>query len=268
MDHNAINSEYAAVAASNGRPVPNVAAERPDDVYKIIGGIVTEKEYDGINVNLLTKVEAREKERAITMLPYRGSTWVNDRVKEMVVAGHSRKDRKKRLKLLAYMSVLMQLYRLKGGIDPSQEDLLKKKFGGAGGYMIPPEVVASLLERFGETVRGTRNYKITPTKQSNLACFLFVIALYLDNYQNIDLGTLANDISLNPRKATEVFKSLGCQIATPRGTELERLILTWRNEGKTTESDGKASDGGRIRVANLKIPLEFPRERRKAPAKR
>lgn len=156
MDQNAINSEYAAVAARNGRPVPNVAAERPEDVYKIVGGIVTDKEYEGINVHLLTKVEPQEKERAITMLPYRGSTWINDRVKEMVVAGNSRKDKRKRLKLLAYMSVLMQLYKLKGGVDPSQEDLIKKKFGGAGGYVIPPEVVKSVLERFAETVRGTR----------------------------------------------------------------------------------------------------------------
>lgn len=112
------------------------------------------------------------------------------------------------------------------------------------------------------------SYKVTPTKQSNLACYIFVLALYLDNYQNVDMARLANDISLAPRKATEIFKSLGCQIATPRGTELEKILVTWRNEGKTTESDGKASDGARLKVANLKIPLEFPRERRKAPAKR
>jgi len=109
---------------------------------------------------------------------------------------------------------------------------------------------------------------MTPTKQINLCCYLFVLALHLDNYSNVDMVRLSNDISLSPKKATEVFKSLGCQINTPRGTELERILVTWRNEGRTVEADGKGADGGRLKVASLKMPLEFPREKRKAPAKR
>jgi len=112
------------------------------------------------------------------------------------------------------------------------------------------------------------SYKMTPTKQMTLCCYLFVLALHLDNYQNIDMARIANDISLSPRKATGIFKSLGCQIITPRGMELEKVLVTWRNEGKTVEGDGKGADGGKLKVASLKMPLRFPREKRNAPAKR
>ncbi|CAD6575417.1 MAG: DNA-directed RNA polymerase I subunit rpa49 [Cyphobasidiales sp. Tagirdzhanova-0007] len=260
----ALAAGHAVESATRaGRPVANLSAGKPEDVYRMFGSIILEKEMEAINVSSLTRISAEEKEKAITLLPYRKSKWVNDRIKDCVVS--ERKDRKRRMKVLTWISALMQLKGTKGGIDPIDETILRKKFGGGAGNVVPPDCIRSLLERFAEGVRGARNRLVTPVSKTRLLCHLFVACLYLDSYTHLDISLLANDLSLSSKKAVEMLKSLGCRIATPKGQETDRILSTWKNEGYTTES----AVGGRLKTANLKVPLEFPKEKSgKAPAKR
>jgi DNA-directed RNA polymerase I subunit RPA49 len=148
--------QVVEAAKKTGRPVPDVGAILPEQVYKIIGEVILEKELEAINVSGMMKVSSDQKEEAIRMLPYKLSHWVNDRIKELVQ--NSPKDKKRKLRVLVWISGLMAIKNMgKQGIDPTKEMDLKKRFGGGmSGNVLPPACSASLLERFAETIRGSK----------------------------------------------------------------------------------------------------------------
>lgn len=149
----------AAVKAARaaGRPLPDLTAERPEDVYQIFGSVILTKEYDSISVQPLLAVPAETKEKGCFMLPYKKSIWVNDRVKDVIAnqnGKYKEKERILKLKVLVWISSLMALRTGRGGVDPTNTDAISRQFGRLVGY----EAVQSLFERFSESVRGTKKY--------------------------------------------------------------------------------------------------------------
>lgn len=112
---------------------------------------------------------------------------------------------------------------------------------------------------------------MSSSAESRILCHLFLACLHYDGYVNLDLNLLQADLSLNARKASDIAKSLGCRVTTPKGAEVDKVTARWQNEGKTSSLPGgggaRAATSGKLKIASLKIPLEFPRER-KAAAKR
>lgn len=51
---------------------------------------------------------------------------------------------------------------------------------------------------------------------------------------------------------------LGCRIIIPRGKDLDSIQAKWRVEGRTLPD----TDQGKLKVASLLLPLEFPKEKR------
>lgn len=149
------SSAVVSAAQSAGRPVPDLTAARPEDVYQIFGSIILTKEYDAITVVPLLKLSTEEKEKGCAMLPYKRSTWVNDRVKEVIAnrsGKYKEKERVLKLKMLVWISALMALRSLKGGVDPANADALFRLFG----KLVEFEAGQSLFERFTESVRATK----------------------------------------------------------------------------------------------------------------
>lgn len=158
-----VNVGPAVVEAARlaGRPVPDLDADRPEDVYQIFGSVILTKEYDSINVHPLFSVPAETPEKACVMLPFRRSTWINDRVKDIIANRNGKykaKERVLKLKVLVWISTLMALRTAKGGIDPTNADAIGRQFGRLVGF----EAIQSLLERLTEGVRGTKKYVLTP----------------------------------------------------------------------------------------------------------
>lgn len=150
-----INSAAAEAARVAGRPVPDLTAARPEDVYQIFGQIILTKEYDAITVHPLLQLSADEKEKGCALLPFKRSTWVNDRVKEVIAnrsGKYKEKERALKLKMLVWISALMSLRTMKGGVDPANADALNRQFG----RLVNFEAAQSLLERFTESVRATK----------------------------------------------------------------------------------------------------------------
>lgn len=141
-------------ARRSGRPVPNLTAEKPEDVYPITDGIILAKEMEGLDPTSILYLTAEDKMRSISMIPYRKSTWINDRIKELVTSTAALSVRRRRGKILLWISALMQLRTVKGGIDPNDEAFLEKQFGRCVRFACS----SSLIERFTEGVRGTRKY--------------------------------------------------------------------------------------------------------------
>jgi hypothetical protein len=149
------DSAIVEAARIAGRPIPNLSAGKPDDVYEVFGSIVLQKEYEAINSGALLRLTADEKEKGCAMLPFKRSTWVNDRVKDVLAnrgGKYKEKERVTKLKLLVWISALMNLRTARGGIDTTQPDQVDKYVGRLVGY----EAGQSLLERFTEGLRGTK----------------------------------------------------------------------------------------------------------------
>lgn len=51
---------------------------------------------------------------------------------------------------------------------------------------------------------------------------------------------------------------LGCRIIQPKGKDAERIYASWKTDGRTIPS----TDNGKLKVAALILPLEFPKEKR------
>lgn len=152
------SSTGAVVEAArlSGRPVPNIAADSPEDVYNVIGNIILTKEVQAIDAHSLIRLSIAEKERGCAMLPFKRSTWVNDRVKEVIAnLGGKFKDKERlhKLKILIWISALMNMRTYsKGGLNPLDAAVLEKQFG----RLIGLEAVQSLIERFAEDQRGSK----------------------------------------------------------------------------------------------------------------
>lgn len=65
-------------------------------------------------------------------------------------------------------------------------------------------------------------------------------------------------MAYNVKKTVELLKMLGCRMVQPKGKEAERILASWNMDGKTTPDP----DQGKLKVASLIIPLEFPKEKR------
>lgn len=52
----------------------------------------------------------------------------------------------------------------------------------------------------------------------------------------------------------ELFRSLGCQLVAPSAADREKLVA----QGRATS----AADAAKSKKASLKVPLQFPKERR------
>jgi DNA-directed RNA polymerase I subunit RPA49 len=104
---------------------------------------------------------------------------------------------------------------------------------------------------------------MSSTAETRILCHIFLVCLHYEGYSSLDINLLQSDLSLNPKKTSEIVKSLGCRILTPKGADTEKIIAKWQNEGKTS-SIPTSSSSRKVKIASLKIPLEFPRERKMA----
>lgn len=99
--------------------------------------------------------------------------------------------------------------------------------------------------------------QVTPGSEIRLLSHLFLVCLSYEGYVALDYQTLSNDMVYNNRKTIELLKMLGCRVVQPRGKDLERIYASWRTDGRTIPS----LEGGKLKVASLIIPLEFPKEK-------
>lgn len=144
-------------ARASGRPVPDLTAEKAEDVYEIFGSVILTKEYDAISASQLLSLPPDQKEKACALLPFKRSTWVNDRVKDLIAnrsGKYKEKERLLKLRVLIWISALMSLQGIKGGIDITNADAIHRQFGRLVGI----EAVQSFLDRFAETIRANKKW--------------------------------------------------------------------------------------------------------------
>lgn len=91
----------------------------------------------------------------------------------------------------------------------------------------------------------------------------------MEQYTSLNIAQLTTDLGIAQKLTTTLLKSLGARIEAPKGTEFDKVIAAWQNDGKTVGGNSDVASG-KLKIASLKLPLDFPREvnRGKAKAKR
>ncbi|MCJ1485002.1 DNA-directed RNA polymerase I subunit rpa49 [Schaereria dolodes] len=227
----------AAVDEGKPRPKPNLSAETPADVY-------TMEEIVGVEV--LKQLVVKEWHDAIN----NGedvktcSLFVSKRLARTVKAGDI-----KRLKALRFLLLLMDWNRcLKPGARGSKKlpgrDVVRKAVGaGIGDGILEP-----VRRRFA-TETTLNKWHI-----DNLMTHICALALSIDNYE-VDTHDLRDDLRLTPKEVIQYFQELGCKVTAPTESERTKLKVS------------KAESSGH-KIARLKLPLEFPKNRTMANKKR
>ncbi|GAA6007435.1 hypothetical protein JCM11491_004162 [Sporobolomyces phaffii] len=263
-------AESVEHAANVARPIPppNFAAETPAAVYAT-DDVVSTAELAALD--LAPFLAAPGVKERLALLPGRKPQFVWTKFRQLVparadVEGHvpnpSKKDRE-RLKLVVHLAYLFQFRQATLGGRPIDRARLVEKLGSP-----PPVVVDALLDRYTEAVRtphagagagsgtgaaGREQRKVTSFTELKLLSYLLVVVLKVDGYST-DVASIADDLGMGKPKVQELFRSLGCQLVVPSATDREKLVATGMA--------ATVAEAAKMKKASLKVPLEFPKERK------
>ncbi|KAF8626019.1 hypothetical protein AX15_005111 [Amanita polypyramis BW_CC] len=232
-----MTQDEAKETADKNRLIPpySATATEPEDIYPL-HEIIPETEWKALSVSTLEQATS-EKDRII-LLPYRHSEWINGHVERLME--ESGKGRRKKLKLLIYISAMFMFYKIAQS-KRIEKDKLNAKMTG-----ISDLIIDSLTRRFSEVARGSNEHQMTNTTRTTLLTHLFALCLKVDNYAT-DTSIIAHDLSISVLNVNQLFKSLGCKIAILNAQELSRL--------------GLPQSAAASKRAILSAPVDFPKSR-------
>ncbi|KAI9679058.1 MAG: DNA-directed RNA polymerase I subunit rpa49 [Trizodia sp. TS-e1964] len=213
---------------SKPRPSADLTASKLEDVYPI--SILIGHETMAL-INIKKWQDAVAAKEAVTT----SSRYVSNRLQNIVVSHDTKK-----IKVLKYLLLLMEFYRSlkpgKGGAKklPGRE-VLKKLLDGSE-YITERVrrkfVVASFLDKWHV------DYLIT---------HMAALCLIIDNFE-VDIYDLKEDLNLKLTEMSKYFAEIGCKVVAISDAEKSRRHMT--------KAEALAH-----RMARLKLPLEFPKQR-------
>ncbi|KAI1310809.1 DNA-directed RNA polymerase I subunit rpa49 [Mortierella claussenii] len=231
--------------ADEDRPIPpyDINATKVEDIYKL-DNLINPSEYQLIPFKALLD----KSNKPLELLPYQGSTFVNESL--LAALSVSKKDRHK-IRLLMYINFLMA-FRTIPDRKLDDHEIVNKIMGD-----VPSVILENFYERFTEMPEGgdKKRHTFTPKSKDKLLCWIFAIALTLENF-NIDAAAMTRDLSLKQNRVNELWKSLGCKVNELSATQKAQL-----------GANASTEDGKNLKRAILTVPLTFPLPKRGPRAK-
>lgn len=183
-------------------PIPNKQAKTPADIYNIEDILISQSEIDTYTQTLASKLlEANVDQLKEWKDNQIYAEYVCDRLKSINTT-KNHQVRMKKCKLLAYMSYLIALYKLK----PAQIRA-KNPFGRITDF---PE---SLSKKFNElyTIQSATSRTMPRRLKDKLTCHIMILGLTIDDFTS-DLQSLQKDLKITIQKLSEYYQALGCYI--------------------------------------------------------
>ncbi|RAR14300.1 RNA polymerase I associated factor, A49-like protein [Stemphylium lycopersici] len=230
----------AAVDSSKPRPIPNLAAEYPSDVYPIEVVVGSE---------LMTMLEVKDWVQASAA--GQGVSVTSKYVAKRIVKLAKNKQIQK-LKVLRFILLCINFNAsLIGGGGPRPKKIpIKGKLEAAMGEDTPAGCVMAIRRKFAPE----GNSEMPRWNVDNLMTHIAAAALIVDDYA-VDVNDLREDLKLENKEIKQYFAELGCKLAAPTQTDLTNMKLT------------KAESANHF-IAKLKLPLTFPKVGGARPKKR
>ncbi|KAL1637314.1 DNA-directed RNA polymerase I subunit rpa49 [Diplodia intermedia] len=217
-----------AVDENKPRPKANLEATTPAEVYPpdvLIGA-------DNMRlIEVKSWLEAVEKNESINT----ESLFVSRR---LVAVGSSKNIKK--LKVLKYMLLLIDFL---GALKPARNGA--KKLPQRADLEKRTNTSGALLD--GVRRKFVDGSELTKWHVDYLITHIAALSLYIDNFA-VDTFDLREDLRLDNKQIGQYYHELGCKIVNPTEKEREARKLT-------------KAEAVNHRMAKLKIPLDFPKQR-------
>ncbi|KIK65044.1 hypothetical protein GYMLUDRAFT_39451 [Collybiopsis luxurians FD-317 M1] len=235
-----LTKEEAKDLADSTRLIPpfSATATEPGDVYPL-NEIIPDAEFKALNA---TPVEENLKSNnPASMLPFKYCKWVNNHLKRLGQDGEKSKARKRKLKILLYVSTMFLFRRVISHPKGMDKDTVYEKMNN-----VPTIVVDGLLSRFTETTRGSSVHLYTSAMSTKFLAYLLALCLRVDDFAS-NPKTLADDLSMRVQEIQTIYRSLGCKLKTLSEHQLS--------------SRGLSDTLGDTKFAVLTAPVQFPNVR-------
>ncbi|KAJ3830474.1 Rpa49 subunit specific to nuclear RNA polymerase I [Lentinula raphanica] len=229
-----LTKEEAKDLVDSTRLVPpfSATATEPEDIYAL-NDIIPESEMKALNITPL------EHNLTTRVMPWKYSKWITAHLKRLDQNEDNSKARKRKLKMLLYVSIMILFRRVMKDRSGLDKDTIYEKMNS-----VPSTVVDGLLSRFTETTRGSSVHIFTSTMATKLMSYLLALCLRVDGFVS-NPRILADDFSLATTNIQNAYRSLGCKLKTLSERELA-------NRGYSdTLADTK--------FAVLVAPVQFPK---------
>ena len=219
-----------ASLASKPIPKPHLAAETVEEVYSINSLMPPQ------DAKLVSVKEWQEKAKANTEMTDLRRRFVANRVQAT-----GERDDVSRLKALGYIYCLLDFHAAlatagKGKKVPKKEIMDRKMSPW------PEALVSNIRHRFANQSNEFPQFYL-----QRLYTHICALALYVDGFAT-DTRDLREDLKLEQKEIVQYFRELGCKILAPTDKERsERNILK--------------AEASTIKMAKLKLPLDFPKVR-------
>lgn len=229
------------------RPIPPCNLETADvyEVYPIVGGLLSEREWNSIRVSDI--MQESDADARFALLPKTNSDYIRTRL-DVIFDSGSGSEKEDRIKLLYYAALLLGLYKNRRA---STKTKLMEALGN------PPEhLVFKLIENFTTSKTGNvgkskdRAFIVDPAHETKLLCYFLVAALHIEDF-SCNVQKFVNELSIKGSKVAGLFRNLGCSVRPMSATRMKELGLT----------DASAKE------AILKAPLVLPQMTRRIRSK-
>ncbi|GAA6060897.1 hypothetical protein JCM10212_000180 [Sporobolomyces blumeae] len=266
-------AESVEQTANLARPIPppNFGADTPAKVYAL-DDLISPPELHAIDLSKFLSAAGFKERNAL--LPYRRSNFISQKLRQILPARNavegsipnpSKRDRE-RLQLAIHLSYLFQFRQSVRPTFPVDRSKLVERLGKPA-----PVIIDSLIDRYTEGLRGSggsgsksggsggEERKVTSFTELKLLSYMLAIMLRIDGYST-NITTVAEDLGMGNSKVQELFRSLGCTLVAPSAADKEKMVAA--------NIATSVAEAAKSKKAVLKVPLEFPKERKGRAAKK
>jgi hypothetical protein len=204
-------------------PVANKEAKEPNEVYNLNEVLeITQNEFDRFTLELSKKFaistnESVSKWKEMNIYP----DYVCEHLSQLINSKSNQQYKMLKCKQLAYMSYLIQLYRLNSAQLKAKSPLAT--------YQISDSTVNKLFSIY--TVVSVDNSQAKKIRsmprrlKDKLTCHILVLALFIDDYLTT-LDGLQKDLKLSIQKLVDFYQALGCFIKSSVVTVDKKRIIS------------------------------------------
>ncbi|KAK5120020.1 hypothetical protein LTR85_007096 [Meristemomyces frigidus] len=218
--------------ASKPIPKPNLSAENVEEVYPFNTLLPP------ADARLVPVKEWQDKARANEEIKF------SHRFPAHRVNAIGASDDILKLKALSYLNLLLEFHDSlqnagRAGKKVPKKEILTKKLAAW-----PEQLVDAVRRRFANAANELPKWHM-----DNLYTHICALSLYVDGWTT-NTTDLKEDLKMENKTVVAYFNELGCKVSAPTEKDRERM-------GKGV---GKAQASA-MRMARLKLPLEFPKAR-------
>lgn len=203
-------------------PLPNTAAEHPEDVYPV-SSLVPSDILAAFKIDRHHQATSTADVAKLLPFPAPGKgTYMPQRVLDAAKAyrtSHSTQS-ELRLRLSIYAAVLWGLLFSERMLN-SRKDLARKLKVD----MMPGSaaILNHLYLNFTEAQRGTKERVLTTFMKTKLLSYLAAVLLHIDAFA-VDVGRVSVELELTPKRLTDIFASLGCRSTSAMSSTENRKV--------------------------------------------